>query len=74
MSKMATIECSAYSVLLEIYPQDVGVGEPGVAWSTRDEELWMTPPVRRCPHAVGEIKRRFPGFHGCRPKPASYAD
>jgi len=63
MSKVATIECSTWPALLELYPQNV-VGEPSPAWSTRDEALCKAPPVWRCPHAVGEIKPRFPGFDG----------
>ena len=35
-SKLATIECSTCSVLLEVYPQDLP-GEPSLCWNTLDE-------------------------------------
>ena len=59
MANIATIECSTCSALLEVYPQDVP-GESSLGCSTRDGELCKAPPLRRCPHAWAEIKRRFP--------------
>jgi hypothetical protein len=61
--RMATIECSTCAALLEVYPQG-GPGEACLGWNTRDEDLCKSPPLRRCPHARAEIKRRFPGFDG----------
>ena len=31
-------------------------------WNTFDEDRCKLPPLRRCPHALAEIKIRFPGF------------
>jgi hypothetical protein len=60
-SKVATIECSTCSALLEIYPQNVP-GEPSLGWDVLDDaELCKPPPLKRCPHARAEIKLRFPG-------------
>jgi hypothetical protein len=56
-SKLATIECSTCSALIEVYPQP---GEPGIAWGVLDADLCKAPPLNRCPHARGEVKRRFP--------------
>ena len=60
---IASIECSTCSAVLEIYRQEIS-GEPNLAWSTSDEGLCKAPPVRRCPHARNEIKRRFSWFDG----------
>ena len=59
MTKIATLECSICTALLEVFPQDQP-REPGVGWSTVDAEACKAPPVSRCPHAVTEVKRRFP--------------
>ncbi len=60
LSKVATIECSTCSALLEIYPQAVP-GEPSLAWRALDNgHLCKALPLRRCPHARAEIKLRFP--------------
>ena len=57
--KLAIIECSTCSALLEIYPQDVP-GEPSLGWNALDENRCQSPPLRRCRHARAEIKLRFP--------------
>jgi hypothetical protein len=63
-TKVATIECSTCSALLEIYPQNVP-GEPSLGWDVLDDgELCKAPPLRRCPRARAEIKLRFPAFEG----------
>jgi hypothetical protein len=60
LSKLATIECSTCSALLEVYPQAVP-GEPSLGWSALDDgHLCKALPLRRCPHARTEIKLRFP--------------
>ena len=58
ITKMATIACSTCSTLLEIYPQDAP-GEPNLAWTALDEDLCKAPPIKRCPHARAEVKRRL---------------
>jgi hypothetical protein len=58
-AKVATIECSTCSALLEVHPQDVP-GEPNLGWNTLDEDRCKAPPLKRCPHARAEIKLRFP--------------
>jgi len=63
MSKMATIECSTCSTLLEVYPQDAP-GKPNLCWSALDADLCKAPPVNRCPHARAEVKRLYPIFDG----------
>jgi len=63
MSKMATIECSTCSTLLEICPKDAR-GEPNLCWSALDADLCKAPPINRCPHARSEVKRRFAAFDG----------
>ena len=60
---IATIECATCSALLEVYRQEMP-GEPNLGWSASDESLCKAPPVRRCPHARNEIKRRFSWFEG----------
>ena len=60
-ARVALIECSICSALLEIHPQEI-TGEPGFGWSARDEDLCKAPPLKRCPHAHAETKRRFPDF------------
>jgi hypothetical protein len=63
-TKVATIECSTCSALLEIYPQNEP-GEPSLGWDVLDDgELCKAPPLRRCPRARAEIKLRFPAFEG----------
>jgi hypothetical protein len=62
MAKLATLECTTCAALLEVYPRDVS-DEPGVGWTTVDEECCKAAPVRRCPHALAEIKRRFPELY-----------
>jgi hypothetical protein len=49
-SKVATIECSTCSTLLEIYPQDAP-GEPNLGWNALDADQCKAPAIRRCPHA-----------------------
>jgi len=61
MDRAALIECSTCSAVLEIHPQEI-TGEPRLGWSARDEGLCRVPPLRRCPHAYAEAKRRFPDF------------
>jgi len=59
--KLASIECSRCSALLEVFPQNA----PGTAtleWITPDENLCLAPPVSRCPYARADIERRYPGF------------
>ena len=51
ITKMATIECSTCSTLLEIFPQEAP-GEPNLGWTIR------------CPHARAEVKRRFAVYDG----------
>ena len=63
MTKMATIECSTCSTLLEIYPQETP-GEPNLGWNALDADLCKAPPINRCPHARAEVKRRFADFDG----------
>jgi hypothetical protein len=63
MSTIATVECSTCSALLEVSRQEVP-GEPNLIWSTSDETPCRAPPVRRCPHARAEVKRRFAAFDG----------
>jgi hypothetical protein len=61
-AKVATIECSTCSALLEVYPQDVP-GDPALGWDALDDgHLCQAPPLKRCPHARAEIKLRFPNF------------
>jgi hypothetical protein len=62
-SKMATIECSTCSTLLEVYPQDAP-GEPNIGWKALDADRCTAPPIKRCPHARAEVKRRFARFDG----------
>jgi hypothetical protein len=63
-SKLATVECSTCSALLEVYPQAIP-DEPNLGWSALDDgQLCKTPPLRRCLHARAEIKLRFPDFDG----------
>jgi hypothetical protein len=58
--KVATIECSTCSALLEVYPQDVP-GEPSLGWDAlNDGHLCKAPPMRRCPYARAEIKALSP--------------
>jgi hypothetical protein len=64
MARIATGECSTCSVLLEIYPQTVP-DAPNLGWSALDDgQLCQAPPLRRCPHARGEVKLRFQEFDG----------
>ena len=63
ITKMATIECSTCSTLLEVYPQDAP-GEPNLGWTALDEDRCTAPPIRRCPYARGEVKRRFAVYDG----------
>jgi hypothetical protein len=63
ITKMATIECSTCSTLLEIYPQDAP-GEPNLGCSALDEDLCKAPQIKRCPHARAEVKRRFAEYDG----------
>ena len=63
IDKMATIECSTCSTLLEIYPQDAP-GEPNLGWTALNADQCRAPPIRRCPHARMEVKRRFPDYDG----------
>jgi len=63
ITKMATIECSTCSTLLEIYPQDAP-GEPNLGWTALDEDLCKAPPIKRCPHSRAEVKRRFAEYDG----------
>jgi hypothetical protein len=63
MLKMATIECSTCSTLLEVYPQDAP-GGPNLGWTALDADQCKAPPINRCPHARAEVKRRFAGFDG----------
>jgi hypothetical protein len=64
MARIATIECSTCSALLEIYPQDLP-GEPKLGWNALDDgQLCRAPPLRRCPHARAEVKLRFQEFDG----------
>jgi hypothetical protein len=59
-TKLATIECSTCSALLEVYPQDAP-GEPSLGWDALDDgQLCDAPPLKRCPHARADIKMRFP--------------
>ena len=60
---IATIECAACSALLEVYRQEMP-GEANLGWTTSEEALCKAPPVRRCPHARAEMKRRFSWFDG----------
>jgi hypothetical protein len=63
ISKMATIECSTCSTLLEVYPQD-RPGKPNLCWNALDDDQCRAPPFKRCPHARDEVKRRFAVFGG----------
>jgi hypothetical protein len=63
-SKLAIIECSTCSALLEVYPQALP-DEPNLGWSALDGgQLCQAPPLRRCPHARAEVKLRFQEFDG----------
>jgi hypothetical protein len=62
-SKMATIECSTCSTLLEVYPQDEP-GKPNLCWTALDDDQCKAPPISRCPYARDEVKRRFAVFDG----------
>jgi hypothetical protein len=57
--KLATIECSTCSALIEVYPAAIRDG-PDLEWSTLGNECCQLPPVTRCPYARNEVKRRFP--------------
>ena len=60
-TKLATIECSTCSVLLEVYPQNTP-GQPSLGWNAlEDGQLCKVPPLKRCPHARTAVKLRFPG-------------
>jgi hypothetical protein len=63
ITKMATIECSTCSTLLEVYPQDAP-GEPNLGWNALDADLCRAAPIERCPHARAEVKRRFAYYDG----------
>ena len=63
MTKMATIECSTCSTLLEVYSREKP-GEPNLGWNALDADLCKAPPINRCPHARDEVKRRFAAFDG----------
>jgi hypothetical protein len=60
-SKLATIECGKCSALIEVFPTALREG-PDLEWGTLDEDLCQSPPLRRCPYARTEIRRRFPDF------------
>jgi hypothetical protein len=62
-SKLATIECSTCSALLDVRPQD-GPGEPNLCWIVLDADVCKLPPNNRCPYARAAIKQRFAGFDG----------
>jgi hypothetical protein len=62
MTHIATLECSICSALILVYPQDQPA-DPGIGWSTVDTEACQAPPVDRCPHALTEVKRRFPELY-----------
>jgi hypothetical protein len=62
MARIATIECSTCSALLEAYAQALP-DEPNLGWSALDDgQLCKAPPLRRCPHARVEVKLRFQEF------------
>jgi len=63
ITKMATIECSTCSTLLEVYPQDAQ-GEPNLSWRALDADQCKAPPIKRCPYARAEVKLRFAGYDG----------
>ena len=63
LTKMATLECSTCSSLLRVYPQDEPA-EPNFGWNALDADQCKAPPIRRCPHARAEVKRRFAAFDG----------
>jgi hypothetical protein len=62
ISKMATIECSTCSTLLEVHPQDEP-GEPNLCWIALDADQCKAPPIHRC-YVRAEVKRRFAVFDG----------
>jgi DNA-directed RNA polymerase subunit RPC12/RpoP len=55
ISKMATIECSTCSTLLEVYTQDAP-REPNLGWNALDEDLCEAAPINRCPHCSYRVK------------------
>ena len=57
--KLATIECSTCSALIEVYLAELRDG-PDLEWSTLGDECCQSPPVTRCSYARDEIKLRFP--------------
>jgi hypothetical protein len=61
-SKMAMIECSTCSTLLEVYPD--AAGEPNIGCQALDADQCKAPPINRCPHPRAEVKRRFACFDG----------
>jgi hypothetical protein len=63
ITKMATIECSICSTLLEVYPQEAP-NEPNMGWNALDADVCRAPPIRRCPHARAKVKRRFAVYDG----------
>jgi hypothetical protein len=63
ISKMATIQCSTCSTLLEVYPQDEP-RKPNLCWTALDDDRCKAPPITRCPHARDAVKRRVAGFDG----------
>jgi hypothetical protein len=59
--KLATIECSTCSALIEVFPAVPGSRVADLQWAAlASGELCKSPPLNRCPHIRADIKRCFP--------------
>src|SRR5215211_7228492 len=57
--KLALLECSVCSALIEIY-RPVTPKVDALAWNMRYDETCQNPPSEQCPQVRAEIRRRFP--------------